>query len=82
MERLRDAFDHPHEFVIHGWQDHASCHKVANDRRNVAETERKRCRGTPYVVFWREGCSSGKPRHVIGIEKGEVALVLPGLLGS
>ena len=54
---------------------------MANDRRNVAETERKRCRGAPYVVFRREGPSFGKPCHVIGVGKGEVALVLPGLLG-
>ena len=74
-------FDHPHKLVVHGRQDHTSCHKVANGRRSVAETERKRCRGTPYVVFQREGPSSGKLRCVVGIGKGEVALVLPRLLG-
>ena len=46
------------------------------------KTERKRCRGAPYVVFRREGPSFGKPCHVIGVGKGEVALVLPRLLGS
>ena len=81
MERFRDVFDYPHELIVHGWQDHASCHKVANSRRNIAETERKRCRGAPYVVFRREGPSSRKPCHVIGVRKGEVALVLRGLLG-
>ena len=82
MERFRDMFDHPHELVVHGWRDHASCHKVANGRRSVAETKQKRCRGAPYVVFQREGPSSRKPRYVVGVGKGEVALVLPRLLGS
>ena len=82
VERFRDVFDHPHELVVRGRQDRASCHKVANGRRNVVETERKRCRGAPYVVFRREGSSSGKPRHVAGVGKGKAALVLPRLLGS
>ena len=82
MERFHDVFDHPHEFIICGRWDHALCHKVANGRRSVAETERKCCRGAPYVVFWREGPTSKKPHHVIGVGKGEVALVLHGLLGS
>ena len=75
-------FNHPHELVVRGRQDHASCHKVANSRRSVAETKRKRCRGTPYVVFQREGPSSRKLCHVIGIGKGEATLVLPRLSGS
>jgi len=82
VERLHDMFDHPHEFIVNGRWDHTLCHKVANDRRGVVETERKRCRGASYVVFRREGPSSRKPHHVIGIGKGEAALVLPRLLGS
>ena len=82
MEGFRDAFDHPHEVILHRWLNHASCHKVANGRHSVAETERRRYRGAPYVVFRREGPSSRKPCHVIGVGKGETALVLPGLLGS
>ena len=50
VERFCDVFDHPHELIVHGRLDHASCHKVANDRRSVAETERKCCQGTLYVV--------------------------------
>ena len=82
MEIFCDVFDYPHKLIVRGWQDHVSCHKVANGHRSVAETERKRCQGTPYVVFRRKGSSSGKPRHVVGVGKGEAALVLPGLLGS
>ena len=82
MERIRDVFDHPHELIVHGRLNHASCHKVANGRRSVAEIERKHCRGASYVVFWRERFSSSEPRHVIGVEKGEAALVLPRRLGS
>ena len=82
VERFRDMLDHPHELVVCGRQDHASCHKVANGRRSIAETEQKRCRDAPYVVFRREGSSSGKPHRVTGVEKGEAALVLPRLLGS
>ena len=55
---------------------------MANGRRNVAETEQKRCRGTLCVVFQSEGSPSGKPRHVDGVRKGEPALALPGLLES
>ena len=55
---------------------------MANGRRSIAETKRKRCQGAPYVVFQREGPSSRKPHHVIGVGKGEAALVLHGLLGS
>ena len=55
MEGFRDAFDHPHELVVRGGQDRAMCHKVANGRRGVAETERKRRRGALCGVFWREG---------------------------
>ena len=51
MEGFCDAFDHPHELIVHGGWDRASCHKVANGRRNVTETERKRYRGAPYVAF-------------------------------
>ena len=51
MEGFREAFDHPHELIVHRGQDRASCHKVANDHRGVAETKRKHCRGAPYKVF-------------------------------
>ena len=55
---------------------------MASDRRSVAETGRKHCRGALYVVFRREGPSSRKPHRIIGVRKGEAALDLPGLLGS
>ena len=58
------------------------CLEVANGCRSIAETEQKCCRGAPYVVFQREGFSSGEPCHVVGIRKGEAARVLPGRLGS
>ena len=82
MERLRDVFDYPHELIVRGRLNPASCHKVANGRRSVAETERKRCRGAPYVASRRERFSSGEPCHVVGVGKGEAALVVPKLLGS
>ena len=82
MEGFHDAFNHPHELVVHGGQDHALCHKVANGRRNVAETNRKRYRGAPRAAFWREGSSSGRPHQVINVGKREVTLVLPRLPGS
>ena len=67
MEGFRDAFDHPHELVVRmGW-DRTLCHKVANGRRGVAETEWKHHRGAPCGVFQREG---------------EAARVFPGRLGS
>ena len=34
------------------------------------------------MVFRREGPSFRKPCHVVGVGKGEAALVLPGWLGS
>ena len=55
MEGFRDAFDHPHELIVHGRRDRASCHKVANGCRVVVETEWKRCWGAPCGVFRREG---------------------------
>ena len=67
MEGFSDAFDHPYELVVRGGRDCALCHKVANGRRGIAETERKRRRGVPCRVFRREG---------------EAARVLPGRLGS
>ena len=67
MEGFRDTFDHPYELVVGGRQDRALCHKVANGRRGVAETERKRRRGAPCRVFRREG---------------EAARVFLGWLGS
>ena len=67
MEGFHDAFDHPHELVVHGGRDRVLRHKVANSRRGVAETEWKRRLGSPCGVFWREG---------------EAAWVLPGWLGS
>ena len=80
-ERFCDAFDHPHELVVHGGWDRALCHEVACGHRSVAETKRKCCRGAPYVAFQREGSSSERPHHVIGVRKGEATLVLPRLLG-
>ena len=67
MEGFPNTFDHPYELIVHGGQDRALCHKVANGRRGVAETKRKRHRGAPCRVFWR---------------RGEVARVLPRLLWS
>ena len=67
MEGFHDAFDHPHELIVHGGRDHALCRKVANSRRGIAETERKHHRDALCGVFQREG---------------EAAWVLPGWLGS
>ena len=67
MEGFHDAFDHHHELVVHGGRDRALRHKVANGRRGVAKTERKRHRGAPCKVFRREG---------------EAAWILPRRLGS
>ena len=67
MEGFYDAFDHPHELIVRGGWDHALCHKVANGRRGVAETERKCRRGALCGMFQREG---------------EVAWFLPRRLGS
>ena len=67
VEGFYDAFDHPYELIVHGGWDRALCHKVANGRRGVAETERKRRQGALCGVFRREG---------------EAARVLPGWLGS
>ena len=82
VERFHDVFDHPHKLIVRGRQDHALGHKVANGRRSIAETEQKCYRGAPYVVFQREGSSSRKTCHVIGVGEGEAVSVLPGLLGS
>ena len=41
VEGFNDAFNHPHELVVHGKWDRALGHKVAYGRRGVAETERK-----------------------------------------
>ena len=81
MERFHDVFDHPHEFIVRGRWNHALCHKVANGRRGIVETERKHCRSAPYEVFRREGFPSGEARHDVGVREGEVARVLPGRLG-
>ena len=67
MERFHNTFNHPHEPIVRGGWDHALCHKVANDRRGVVETEWKHYRGTPCGVFRREG---------------EATRVLPRRLGS
>ena len=82
MERFRDVFDYPHELIVHGWQDHASCHKVANGRRSVAETKWKHYWGALYVGSQRERFSSSEPCHATSVGKGEAVLVLPALLGS
>ena len=55
---------------------------MASDRRGVAETEQKCCRGAPHVAFRREEPLSGRPCHAVVVEKGEATLVLLGLLGS
>ena len=57
----------PHKLIVCGGQDRALCHKVANGRRGVAETEQKRRWGTPCGVFRREG---------------EATWILPRWLGS
>ena len=67
MVGFRDAFDHPHELVVHRRRDRAMCHKVAYGRRGVAEIERKRHQGALCGMLRREG---------------EAARVLPGWLGS
>ena len=67
VEGFRDAFDHPYELVVRGGRGRALCHKVANGRRGVAETEWKHHRGAPCGVFQREG---------------EATRVLPRWLGS
>ena len=82
MERFYDMFDRPHELIVHEEWDHALCHKVANGRHGIAETEWKHCRGAPYGVFRRERFAFGEPCHVIGVREGEVVWVLPGRLGS
>ena len=82
VEGFYDAFNHPHELIVHRCPNHASRHKVANGCRSVAKTEWKRYRGAPYVAFQREGSSSRRPCYVIGVGNGEVMLVLPRLLGS
>ena len=82
MERLHDMFAHPHELIVHERLNHASCHKVANGCRSVAETEQKRYRDALYVAFQREGSSSKRLCYVIGVGKGEATLGLSGLLGS
>ena len=53
MEGFYDTFDHPHELIVHGGWDRVLCHKVANGHRGIAETERKRRRGTLRGVFRR-----------------------------
>ena len=67
MEGFCDTFDHPHEFIVCGGQDHVLCHQVASGHRGVAEAERKR--------HW--GASRGMFRG-----EGEAAWVLPRWLGS
>ena len=75
MEGFHDAFDHPYELIVHGGRDHALCHKVANGRRGVAETERKRHQGAPCGGFRREVEAAwvllGRPGS-----KGDTGLVL------
>ena len=79
VERFRDMFDHSHELVVHGEWDHALCHKVANGRRGVAETERKRHRGAPYVSFRRDVSLSRRSCHAVAIGHGKAMLLLPRL---
>ena len=75
-------FNYPHELAVHGSLDHAQCHEVASGRRGVAETVRKCCRGAPHVALQRELALSGRSCHVVVAGRGEVTLVLRGLLGS
>ena len=79
MERFRDVFDHPHKLVVHGGWDHALCHKVANGRRGVAETKRKRHRGTLCGMFRREGEAAWVLPRQLG-SKGDVGLALKPLI--
>ena len=75
MEGFCDAFDHPHELVVHGGRDRALCHKVANGRHGVAETERKHRQGALCGVFWREGEAAWVlPRRLWS--KGDAGLAL------
>ena len=75
VEGFRDAFDHLHELVVHEGRDHALCHKVANGRHGVAETEWKRCRGAPCGVFRREGDAAWVLPRWLG-SKGDAGLAL------
>ena len=52
---------------------------MARGRRGVAETERKRRRGAPYVSFWRDVSLSRRSRHAVAVGDGEAMLLLPGL---
>ena len=75
LEGFRDAFDHPHELIVHGGRDRALCHKVANGRRGVAETEQKHYPGAPCGVFRREGEAARVLPRPLG-SKGDAGLVL------
>ena len=72
MERFHDVFDHPYELIAHGGWTHALRHKVANGLCGVAETGQEHYRGAPDEVFRRERLSTGKLRHDIGEQEGEV----------
>ena len=82
MERFHDVFDHPHELVACGGWNHALRHKVAKGLCGVADTEWEHYQGAPDEVFQGERFSPGKLCHDVGEREGEVALVLPGWLGS
>ena len=81
MEGFNDAFDHPHELVVHGKRDHTLGHKVAYSRHGVAETEWNRRRGAPCGAFWREGdAARGLPRWLGS--KGDTGLALKPLVAE
>ena len=82
VERFHDIFGHPHELITRGRWWRALRHNVANGLCGVAQTERERCRGAPYEVFWGEQLFFGKLRHDISEREGEAAQVLPGRSGS
>ena len=75
-------FDHPHELIAHGGQNHALRYKVANGLCGIAETEREHHRGASDEVLWEERLSPEKLCHDVGEREGEVAQVLPARSGS
>jgi len=81
MEGFCDAFDHPHELVVHEKQDHVLGHQVAYGRRGVAEIEQKRYRGAPCGAFRREGDAAQGLLGRLG-SKGDVELALKPLVAE
>ena len=82
MEGFCDAFDHYYELVVRGGRDRALGHKVAYDRRGVAETKQKCYRGTPCGAFRREGEAARGLPGWLG-PKGDAGLALkPSVAGA